>query len=178
MEDIVANAANIYIEGGKLNSSLYVTGSDVAVDQESPVTLTYNVTDDMGNSIDFKNSPFIMSINDERITTTFGNGTLSSSFDASYDPGEYPINITCDETNLMAGATITKNTLTVKDIGLLNYIQVQDMIDEARTGATIKIDGPVFRGASEDNIVINKSGITLDFNGNTLNAKMKLPLAA
>ena len=171
MEDIVANAANIYIEGGKLNSSLYVTGADVAVDQESPVTLTYNVTDDMGNSIDFKNSPFIMSINDERITTTFGNGTLSASFDASYDPGEYPINITCDETNLMAGATITKNTLTVNDIGLLNYIQVQDMIDDARTGATIKIDGPVFRGASEDNIVINKSGITLDFNGNTLNAK-------
>ena len=170
MENITAKAADIYINRGKFYGPLYVTGENVSADQESPVTIEYTVTDDMGNSVDFLNSPFVMTINDETIRTTYGNGTLSASFDASMDPGVYPITVSCDTTNMIEEPVITENTLTVNDIGLINYAALQAMIDAAEDGATIKIEGPIFRSSEEDQIIINKT-VTIDLNGYTLNAK-------
>ena len=169
MEDNEAMNANIYFDAGKINSTIKVVGESVEADEESPVEIILNVTDDKGNSIDFKTSPFTMSINDENIPITYANGTITASFDASYDPGEYDITINYDDSVIIGNVDIPKITLTVKDVGLIKYADVQALIDSATPGSTITIDGTVYRGKSES--IVIKKYVTLDFNGNVINAK-------
>ena len=169
-KDIVSDAADIYFSSGKLYTPLYVSGENITVNQEDTVNIIYNVTDDMGNTIDFATSPFKMMINDEIIPIKYGNGTISTSFDASYKPDTYPINVSCDETNLINGTVITDNTLTIKDLGLISYADVQEMIDKANENEIVTITRPVFRKNDEESIVLNKT-LIIDFNGNSINAK-------
>jgi hypothetical protein len=169
MENIQSLTADVYFNNGKLNSSLKVVGDNVVADEEAPVNIALNVTDDNGNSIDFRVSPFTMTIDDENIPISYGNGTITASFDASYDPADYPITINYDDSKLLGDVIIPEMNLTVNDVGLIKYKDVQEKIDAATIGSTVSIDGDVYRGQSES-IVVNKY-ITLDFNGNTIYAK-------
>jgi hypothetical protein len=164
--------ANIYFNNGNISSKVIVDGESIQAYQESTATLNLTVTDDNGNSLDFRVSPFIIKINDEQITTKYANGTITSTFDVSYEPNEYNIVIGYNE-RLMGEVILPNLKLTVYDSGFLSYSDVQEKIDAARVGKTITIDAPVVRKSSEDVIVIpsNKRGLTLDLNGNMINAK-------
>ena len=94
MEDLTANAADIYFNNGNITSTVKVIGENITVNQEDPVELTLNVTDDNGNSIAFRSNPFTVKIDDTTLTTSFTKGAITSEFDASFDPGSYLINIT------------------------------------------------------------------------------------
>ena len=170
MEENVAKAADIYFNNGKLGSKLVISGENVQADQEAPVEVTLDVTDDNGNGIDFRLNPFTMKINGETIPIKYENGTIKATFDASYDPGEYDITIEYDNTNIIGDVELPEITLTVNDIGLLKYATVQNAIDSVGMGKTVVIEGPVFRGSSENSIVVDKY-VNIDFNGNTINAK-------
>ncbi len=170
MEGNVAKAADVYFNNGKLNSTLKIQGENIVADQESSVTSTFNITDDNGNSIDFRTNPFMMEINDEEIPVSYANGTITATFDASFEPGEYTIKFNYDNSIILKEADIPEFTLTVKDIGLYKYQNVTNAINAARAGATVPINNAIVRGSTEESILINKY-VTIDFNGNSIDAK-------
>ena len=170
MEDIVSNSADIYFNNGKINSTINIEAENVVADQEASTEVKLNVTDADGNSVDFRASPFILKINDETVSATYANGTITYAFDASYDPGTYNITLEYDDTKILGTINIPNITLTVNDIGLWKYTNVSNAINETDTGSTVDINSLVVRGSTENSILIDKS-ITLNFNGNTINAK-------
>ena len=170
MENIQSNSANIYFNNGKINSTVLIKSQNYTVDQEDSVDLKIDLTDDNGNSIDFKTSPLNMTLNGETYTLPMANGSATKTIEATMDPGVYNITINCDTTNILSPINIPKVTLTVNDIGLVKYTNVSKLIDEAEAGSIVSINSLVARSSAEDSIVIDKA-ITLDFNGNTINAK-------
>ena len=170
MENIQSNSANIYFYNGKINSTVLIKTQNYTVDQEDSVDVKIDLTDDKGNSIDFRTSPLNMTLNGETYTLPMVNGSATKTIEATMDPGVYNITINCDTTKILSPISIPKVTLTVNDIGLYKYTNVSKAIDDAPAGSIVNINSLVARSSIEDSIVIDKA-LTLDFNGNTINAK-------
>jgi len=171
MEDIVSNSADVYFYAGKINSTVNVVGESLSVNQEDSVVISFNVTDDNGNSIDFRTSPFTVKVDNQEVSSSYGNGTVTAEFYASMEPGVYDITLEYTTTNMLGDVVVTPDLkLTVIDIGLYKYANVTQLIADAKLNGLVEIDSLVVRGSDEESIPIDNY-VTVDFKGNTINAK-------
>ena len=159
--------ADIYFEyPGIIVSPVKITPHDASAIQYEDADITVDLTDDMGNTIAYKNGfEYIVSISEDELFR--GNYSKTETITANYEPGNYTIMIDYDDT-VISDITVAPATLEVIKSDKLQYAAVQALIDEDTTG-TVTLDAEVRRGDEEESIVINKD-MVIDGDGHTIDA--------